>query len=243
MTRGLSANQLKILGTAYHSNLITQHGMPKVKGELGQNQGEELQPPVSDFAGPKDINWILAAVVVYGAELNRAFGIEQSPYFGLLVPTMPTREKDGVPVRIGAVKSDRLTSIKPNAIRNISSLVRRGMLAPAPDNTIAREGYVLTVEGFKIGEQHEVAFDPALYLACRTLISPDGNFHNDALFFHLTEVAREEGLSAGLKQLAAYNRIGSNKSLEKVRPQREWIVAHIGKWQERWRDEYGALHT
>ena len=240
MSRGLSSNQLKILGVAYHSNRITQRGIPGVKGALVQEDSKQVNTFVSDHSGPKDINWMLAAVVVYGAELNREFGVALNPYFGLWLPSMPVRRNNGIPIRVGGLKSNRLTSIKPNTIRNISNLVRRGLLASAPDNTIAREGYVLTPQGYELGELHEVNFDPLLYLECRTLIAPDGNFHKDAMFFHLIEVAREHSLDTALEQLVDFKSIGSGQSLDEVARQREWIIARIEKWQRRWCDKYGT---
>ena len=234
MTRGLSANQFKILGTAFHSNRITQRGLPKVKGQLIHDGRGKTSKLVSNYVGPKDINWILAAVVAYGATSNNAFGIEMSPYFGRWLPSLPTRRKDAIS---GAVESDRLKSIKSSVVHNISNLVRRKLLVLAPDKTGAREGYVLTPQGLEIGKDHEIPFDPILYVACRTLIAPESNFHNQALYFHLAEVTKEDGLDAALAQLAAYNSIGMNQSLDEIRRQREWILAHIDKWQNRWRNK------
>lgn len=147
MGRGISEQQKQILGVAYHANRLTQ-GTPRLKtGAPVAN----YRVPTVDYTGGKDMLWPLAAHVVRGLPFTEH--------------RQKHRDKWGKPCGgYFDLTCGEARSVKVATIRAITALVKRDLLRLAPLGRPIRWGYVLTREGFDIGAQYEIEFDPLVYV-------------------------------------------------------------------------------
>lgn len=156
MGRGLSTEQKRILGIAYHANRLTM-GEPTLKAGDAVNG---YKVPTVNFEGPKDMQWPLAAHLIHnlewtpaGFQVTKGNGVTSkgSEYFDLM--------------------TSRARSAKASTIRSIGALCRRNLLILAPKGGQLRWGYVLTKEGMEIGKDNDEPFEPSLYVRAGLIFS------------------------------------------------------------------------
>ena len=151
MSRGLSKNQRRILGIAYGVNLATVGGKVKAGAPV-----DRYNVPTVDYVGIKDVNWNIAAHLIYGL-----------PFLNYREKVYTRNNPFGTHAGMFDMKNKATKSAKAATTRAITSLMNNGHLIYAPDRRpFMRCGYVLTAKGFEVGNEHaETVSDWLIYRA------------------------------------------------------------------------------
>jgi len=164
MGRGLSQQQRKILGIAYHANRFMGGEPP-----IGQN-------------GMIDVNWQLAANLVHDIPFTEYRKFVYRPDGGVLFAS-------GI-ISVIDLKSK---SAKTSTIRAITGLYRGGYLNQAPGNreNYVRESYALTEKGWSIGKDNEIEFPQWKYFRAGLVYRPRSSVEKE--LYALTDYLKESG--------------------------------------------------
>ena len=132
MGRGLSQLQKDILGTAFNVNAYTQNGTPAVKTG---NPVDGYRVPTLDYQGAKDCKTGLMIYATGGVcpSLHMQSGEKNTGVF------------EGTP---------QFKKTKASVTRAVTRLMDRGLLVYAPQPSWYL-GYLLTREGFDIGQDNQ----------------------------------------------------------------------------------------
>ena len=158
MSRGLSQHQRQILGIATHVNRLTQGG------ELAVKTGApvpDYRGPTVDYPGVKDLQWPLAAHLLYGLPFVEVGAL--------------TVKSNGVVQPAGAYFDRHAPAVqraKTSTIRAMTRLLHAGFLVYAPHRHggVCRWGYVLSATGLACGQQYESPFAPPLIFRAGLII-------------------------------------------------------------------------